>query len=72
MDDVHNRLINSFTYHPPKPDQIKRYEQIRDKFLSLSVYIADNTPHSREQSLAFTHLEVASMWANKSIACNEE
>lgn len=72
MSDVHDRLINSFTYHPPKSDQIKRYELIRERFLSLSVYIADNTPPSREQSLAFTHLEEASMWANKAIACNEE
>jgi hypothetical protein len=34
--------------------------------------ILDLTPESREQSLAITHLEQATMWANAAIARREE
>jgi hypothetical protein len=64
-------LINRFTYHPPKGDQVERYQKIRDKGLEFALLINDLTPASREQSLAITHLEDAVMSANKAIAVNE-
>ena len=65
------KIENNFTYHPPKGDQTTRYEQIRAKAKEFALLIAELTPYSREQSLALTHLEDATMWANASIARNE-
>lgn len=64
-------LVNRFTYHPPKGDQSKRYEEIRRQGLGLANLINEYTPPSREQSLALTHLEEAVMWANAAIARHE-
>ena len=64
-------LENRFTYHAPKSDQQKRYEQLRSEAKALAYSITDNTPPSREQSLALTKLEEAIFWANAAIARNE-
>lgn len=61
-------LDNRFTYHPPTPEQIPVYEDMRSRARALAIFIVANTPPSREQSLAITHLEDAVMWANASIA----
>lgn len=60
-----------FTYHPPKGDQLARYERIRALGKALAYAIDEMCPNSREKSLAWTHLEDATMWANASIARNE-
>lgn len=70
-DQDKERLENSFTYHPPKPDQIPRYEALRNKARELAIEFMEIVPPSREKSLAITKLEEAVMWANKGIACNE-
>jgi hypothetical protein len=62
------RIERDFTYHAPKPGQLERYEQIRNKAKEFALLIAVLTPHSREQSLALTNLEQASMMANAAIA----
>lgn len=64
-------LDNNFTYHAPFGDQPVRYTAIRAAAKALAGFILDNTPVSREQSLALTNLEQAVMWANASIARNE-
>jgi hypothetical protein len=64
-------LANRFTYHAPKGDQPDRYEHIRRAGLSFATLVNEYSPASREQSLAFTHLEEAVMWANAAIARNE-
>lgn len=64
-------LKKRFTYHAPKGDQPKKYEQIRAAAFELSLLLNDLCPESREKSLAITHLEDAVMWANASIARNE-
>lgn len=65
------RLENDFTYHPPKDDQIARYQAIRDKALKFAYFLVASTPQSREQSLALTHLEEVVSFANAAIARNE-
>ena len=60
-----------FTYHPPQPDQIPRYEAIRQKARELAELYMTSTPPSREQSLAITDLRRSAFWANASIALNE-
>ncbi len=64
-------LKKRFTYHSPKEGQPERYQRIRDEAHGLAEIIVDNTPSSREQSLALTNLEQAVFWANAAIARNE-
>jgi hypothetical protein len=64
-------LLNRFTYHAPKDGQVQRYQTIRDQGLHLAQTIVSETPPSREQSLALTHIEDAVMWANAAIARHE-
>jgi len=66
-----SRLRKDFSYHPPKPDQIPRYEEIRDYARTFAAALLEKCPPSRERSLALTALEEAVMWANASIARNE-
>lgn len=65
------RLENDFTYHAPKEGQQERYVALRAKAKELALLIVENTPPSREQSLALTQLEEAIFWANASIARGE-
>jgi hypothetical protein len=60
-----------FTYHKPRGDQPERYVALRDKAKELASMIDELTPESREQSIAFTKLEEAVMWANAAIARRE-
>ena len=70
-EDLIKRVENDFTYHAPKGDQVNRYAEIRDMGKQLAVLIVNLTPISREQSLALTLLEQATMMANAAIARNE-
>jgi hypothetical protein len=65
------RIENNFVYHAPKNDQLARYQLIRDTAKKFALLLIDNTPASREQSLALTQIEDAVMWGNASIARNE-
>lgn len=64
-------IENNYTYHAPKPDQISRYEEIRNNCKLTAKLIVRLCPDSREKSLALTKLEEAVMWANAAIARNE-
>lgn len=66
----YEELKNRFTYHPPKADQPKKYEDLRDLCLSVANVINASCPESREKALAITHLEEVVFWANASIARN--
>lgn len=65
------RILNTFTYHPPKGDQARRYEEIRAQAKKLAVTLLQCCPRSRELSHALTLLEDAVMNANAAIARNE-
>ncbi len=67
----HADLDNTFTYHAPKADQPERYIRLREKAKELAALILEVTPQSREQSVALTNVQQASMWANAAIAINE-
>lgn len=64
-------LDQIYKYHAPKEGQPAKYEAIRNKAKELAELIDRECPASREQSVAFTHLETAVMWANAAIARNE-
>jgi hypothetical protein len=61
-------LRNRFTYHPPAPDQIPLYEDLRAAGLTFAERVVSQAPPSRETSLAVAHIEDAVMWANAAIA----
>ncbi len=65
---IKERIENDFTYHAPKEGQAEKYVAIREKAKELALLIAQETPYSREQSLALTELETAVFWANAAIA----
>lgn len=65
------RIENDHTYHPPKPGQAGRYEEIRAFAKEFAFLVANRTPESREQSLALTKIEEAVFHANAAIARNE-
>ncbi len=64
-------IEKSFTYHPPQAEQVVKYAKIRLMAKELAIFIADNTPESREQSLSIDCLRECVMWANANIAINE-
>ena len=70
-DDTITEMTKRFSYHKPKNDQPKRYEEIRDTFLAVALGLKQNCPESKELSLAITKLEEACMRANAAIARNE-
>ena len=66
------QIDNNFTYHPPSQSQQEKYGFLRDGAKELAYMINALCPESREKSLALTKLEESIMWANASIARNEE
>ena len=65
------KLENNFVYHPPKPGQPERYEQIRAKAKEFAELLTTLCPPGRELSVAITELESSVMWANAAIARGE-
>ncbi|KKL52006.1 hypothetical protein LCGC14_2289840 [marine sediment metagenome] len=66
-----SRLDREFMFHPPKPDQSRRYEVIRAKAKDYAWQLMVLCPPSLELSMAVTRLEEAVMWASAAIARNE-
>lgn len=69
---TNQQLDNIFTYHKPFGSQPRRYEQLRTEAKELAKLIHSYCPESREKSLAITNLQQSIMWANASIAINEQ
>lgn len=70
-EKMSQRIQNDYTYHAPKEDQPSRYERIRNVAKNLAIVIVEETPESREQSVALTQLDGVVMNANAAIARNE-
>lgn len=70
-ENMQKRLDNDFKYHAPKDDQQERYVKIRDAAKVLAILICENSPSSREQSVALTELDHVVMMTNAAIARNE-
>jgi len=67
-EEDRRHIDKDFNYHPPKADQVPRYNEIRDTAKGLALVIMVLCPPSRERSLALTALEEAVMWSNAAIA----
>lgn len=61
-------LDHIFTYHPPFPDQLPKYNALREAAKAFAQAIVDNTPRGADQSAAIRHVREAVMTANASIA----
>ena len=57
-----------FVYHPPTPEQVPVYNEIRERAKDFALYLERTVPHGRELSTALTHLEAAVMMANAGVA----
>jgi hypothetical protein len=64
-------IFQIFTYHPPKADQLSRYERIRSQAREFAMVLLETCPHSAERTLAVRRLQECVMMANASIAINE-
>lgn len=62
-------LENWFTYHSPTPEQLPKYQAIRDAAHNLAEIIVENTLPSADQTAAVRKVREAVMTANASIAC---
>lgn len=65
-------LENWFSYHPPRPEQLPKYEAIRNAGLNLAEIILANTPGCADQTAALRKVREAVATANMAIACNGE
>lgn len=65
-----DHLDNWFMYHTPTPEQIPKYEVIREAGKHLAQVIMDNTPSSADQTAAIRKVREAVMTANAAIACD--
>lgn len=63
-------LRNWFTYHAPTPEQLPKYQAIRDAGFTFARIIMENTPPGPDQSVALRKIREAVMTANQSIACD--
>lgn len=62
-------LDNWFTYHPPLPEQIKQYQELRAVGRHFAILIRGEVPAGPEQDRAIEAIRQAVMWANAGIAC---
>lgn len=65
-------IDNIFSYHPPKGDQLEKYNAIREGGKAFALVILENTPASPDQSVAIRKVREAVMTANAAIALKED
>lgn len=67
-DQQKQMLEDVFTYHAPTPDQLPRYNVIREAAKDFATSILANTSPSADQSASLRHIREAVWTANASIA----
>lgn len=65
---IEEKVGEWFTYHAPSPEQLPKYQSIRDSAKHLALVIVANTPRCADQTAALRQLREAVMTANASIA----
>lgn len=61
-------LDHLFTYHAPTPDQVARYDRLRDAAKAFAAVVVDTTPVGPDQTAAIRKVREAVMTANAAIA----
>lgn len=69
-EDIEDVLDRAFTYHPPKGDQVERYQRIRDAAREFAEVVIECTPRVGRYSL-IEKIQETVMKANACIAQNE-
>jgi hypothetical protein len=67
-----SNLENWFTCHSPTPEQLPKYQKIREAAFAFATVVLENTPPSADQSAAIRKIREATMTANAAIACRGE
>jgi hypothetical protein len=62
-------LDNWFVYHAATPEQIPKYQAIRDAGKAFAEVVVTNTPACADQTVAVRKIRESVMVANQSIAC---
>lgn len=62
------QLENWFSYHSPTPEQLPKYQAIREAALNLATVIVENSPSSADQTAAIRKVSEAMMTGNAAIA----
>ena len=75
MAQIGNQIINPDSaqrlgFHPASDDSRPLHQQVRRHMMWLDSWVLENVPAGREQALARTALQEASLWCNAGIACN--
>ena len=65
-------IDNIFRHHPPKSDQVERYNAIREAGKAFALVVLETTPAGPDQSVAIRKVREAVMTANAAIAIGEE
>jgi hypothetical protein len=63
-------IDNWFTHHPPTPDQVKAYEDIRLSAKIFAETVNKHVPDSADKTAAMRKIRESVMAANLAIACN--
>ena len=63
-------LNDLFSYHPPRPDQIPKYQAIRSAAKHFAEIVMTNTPMSADQQNALLLIRMATHMANAAVALN--
>ena len=63
-------IDNWFTYHSPTPEQLPKYQHLRDEAKALAHTINLLVPECPDKSAAIRKLRECIMTANAAIACN--
>ena len=61
-----------FTYHPPKPEDLVKYTNVRDAAKTFAECLVHYCPDSADLSAAIRKSREAVMTANAAIACGGE
>lgn len=61
-------LANIFRHHPPTPEQLPKYEELRAAAMTLAETIVRLTPVGADQTAAVRKVREAVMTANAAIA----
>lgn len=64
-----DQIRHWFTYHAPGPEQIPKYNAIRDAGRKLAFVIRDCCPEGADTTAAIRKVREAVMTANASVAC---
>lgn len=70
QQEINEDTLHRLGYHKVTPETLPKHAEVRRHSMWLDSWMQENLPAGREQSLARTALQEATMWANAAIACN--